>query len=37
MTDTELRDIAGAATAGLSKIPNAGWSTPAATGIPMAL
>jgi hypothetical protein len=37
MTDTELRDIANAATTGLSRMPKAGYRTPAATGMPIAL
>ena len=37
MTDTELSDIASAATTGLSRMPNAGYSTPAAIGMPSAL
>ena len=36
-TDTELRLIASAAIIGLSSRPKAGYSTPAATGTPMAL
>ena len=36
-TDTELSDMARAATAGLSTMPNAGKSAPAAMGTPMAL
>ena len=37
ITDTELSDIASAATAGLSRTPNAGYSAPAATGMPTTL
>jgi hypothetical protein len=37
MTDTELSDIARAATTGLSNIPKVGYRTPAATGIPITL
>ena len=37
ITDTELSDIASAATTGLSRKPNVGYSTPAATGTPIAL
>src|SRR5262245_58660227 len=36
-TLTELRAIAALARTGLSRIPNAGYSTPAAIGIPTAL
>ena len=34
ITDTELKLIAAAANMGLSKIPNTGYSTPAAIGTP---
>lgn len=37
ITETELNDIASAATIGLSNNPNDGYSTPAAIGIPIAL
>lgn len=37
ITETELSDIAPAASIGLSKIPNAGYSAPAAIGTPAAL
>jgi len=37
ITDTELSDIASAAMVGLRRIPNAGYSTPAAMGIPITL
>ncbi len=37
ITDTELSDIASAAITGESRMPNAGYSTPAATGTPTAL
>ena len=37
ITDTELKLIAAAAIIGLSRMPNDGYSTPAATGTPSAL
>lgn len=37
ITDTELKLIAAAARMGLSKIPNTGYSTPAAIGTPSEL
>jgi len=37
MTDTELRLMAAAASIGLSRMPNAGYSTPAASGTPSRL
>ena len=37
ITDTELKLIAAAAMIGLSRIPNAGYSTPAAIGTPTPL
>src|SRR3954470_19997877 len=37
ITETELSDIASAATIGLSSKPTKGYSTPAASGTPMAL
>ena len=37
MTDTELSDMAAAAIIGLSDQPNAGYSTPAASGMPSTL
>ncbi len=37
ITDTELKLMAAAAMMGLNSSPNAGYSTPAATGIPMTL
>jgi hypothetical protein len=37
MTDTELSDMASAATIGLSSTPNAGYSTPAAIGTQITL
>jgi hypothetical protein len=37
ITDTELNDIASAATTGLRRMPNNGYRTPAAIGIPMTL
>jgi len=37
ITDTELRLIAAAANMGLSRMPNAGYSTSAATGMPRTL
>src|SRR6185437_6608818 len=37
ITDTDESDIARAAMTGLSRMPNAGYSTPAAIGMPMLL
>ena len=37
ITDTELNVIAAAAIIGFNRMPNAGYSTPAASGIPSAL
>ena len=37
MTDTELSAIAALAMMGLSRMPSQGYSTPAATGMPMTL
>jgi hypothetical protein len=37
ITETELKLIAAAAMMGLKRIPKAGYSTPAATGIPTTL
>ena len=37
ITETELRLMAAAAIIGESRIPNEGYSTPAATGMPMIL
>jgi hypothetical protein len=37
MTDTELKVMAALAIIGLSNNPNAGYSTPAATGTPSTL
>jgi len=37
ITDTELSDMASAATTGLRRMPKVGWRTPAAIGIPIPL